>query len=117
MPQFYNNPSCNLDSVGFLDSLTAWSNDISHATNFVDTGNGLTSPRLLIGAAANAAAAGAGGFVHVETYKEILGRAKGLGLGTLGGGMFWDGAWVELSKGGSGNAGEGFADAVGEVLG
>ena len=117
MPQFYNNPSCDLDSAGFLDSLTAWSNDMSSPSAFVDINNGVTAPRLLIGAAASSDAATAGGFVDVQGYKSILGRVKELGLGNLGGGMFWDGAWVELSKNGNGNGGEGFADAVREVLG
>lgn len=39
--QFYNNPSCNLDSAGFLASLKAWSSDLMV--------KGKASPRLFIG--------------------------------------------------------------------
>lgn len=39
--QFYNNPSCNVDSTGFFDSLKAWSTDLME--------KGKASPRLFIG--------------------------------------------------------------------
>ena len=113
-PQFYNNPSCNLNAgQGFLDSVRAWSGDLEQSAGFNNIGNGLTAPKLLIGAAASSAAGS--GYVDVPTYKGILEGVKALGLGNVGGGMFWDGAYVQLSKGSGG--GEGYAGAVREVLG
>ena len=116
MPQFYNNPQCNLNSgQSFLDSLSAWSNDIAStsAGPFVDIGNGLSAPRLLIGTPANSAAGS--GYVIPGSYEGILGSVKGLGLPNLGGAMYWDGAYVELAKQNSG--GRGFAEVVKDVLG
>lgn len=81
--QFYNNPSCNIDSVGFQDSFRQWSNALSG-------GGWNTSPRIYIGA---------GGFEGAGS-----GYVKGSGLGTrvrtarelyvknLGGVMLWDGS-------------------------
>lgn len=48
MVQFYNNPSCQLDSSGFLDSFTAWGQDLAVA--------GSNGPRLLLGVPAWAGA-------------------------------------------------------------
>ncbi len=129
MPQFYNNPSCNLGTDGFIPSLSAWLNDIATLTNpdnpgnkaWVDVGNGMTGPRLLIGAPADAAAAGAGGFVDVQTFKTLLADVKSRDVGgamsggVLGGVMYWDGAYLELAK--QRNAGRGYAEAVRQVWG
>ena len=112
-PQFYHNPSCNLNAgQGFLNSLTAWSNDLENGrgSGFNDIGNGLTGTRLLVGAAA--ASDVGSGFVGVSEYKRILEGVKGLGLGNLGGGMWWDGSYLELNR-----EGGGFARALREVLG
>ena len=71
----------------------------------------MTGTRLLVGAAA--ASDVGSGFAGVSEYKRILEGVEGLGLGNLGGGMWWDGSYLELSKG----EGGGFARALREVLG
>lgn len=82
--QFYNNPSCNLDSPGFRDSFAAWSRFLMGEPNY------RRMPRLYIGVA---------GFEGAGS-----GNVKGSGLGTrvrdarslyvqnLGGVMVWDGS-------------------------
>lgn len=96
--QFYNNPSCNLNSPGFLASLQAWSDDLSATGSplFIDTGNGVTSPRLYVGAPSFPAAGS--GWVGGELFVSLLGGARALGLKNLGGVMLWDGAYGSLSK-------------------
>ena len=115
--QFYNNPPCNLNSgAGFLSSLSAWSGDLTaNDTGFVNIGNGVTSPRLYIGAP-DFAAAGSG-FVDEQTFRGILGSVVGL-IGNLGGVMFWDGAFGEESGSASGGPGnETYMQIVKDVLG
>lgn len=87
-PQFYNNPSCNLDSEGFIASLQDWAADLSGTQaetfggismgGFVDIGNGVTSPRLLIGAPSFAGAGN--GFLEGLPFEEILAQVKGTSL-------------------------------------
>ena len=105
--QFYNNPACNLDSgAGFLDSLQAWSDDLSNNTvGFVDAGNGVSSPRLLVGAPAFAAAGS--GFVDRAEFRTTMQSVEEKGVGNLGGVMLWDGAYGEESGGAGMNGGEG----------
>lgn len=79
-----------------------------------DVGNGFSGPKLLIGAPADPAAAVAGGFVSQDVWKTGLEYIKSLGIGNLGGAMFWDGSYLELEKAKSGSS---WADAVREVLG
>ncbi|EXJ83413.1 hypothetical protein A1O1_07036 [Capronia coronata CBS 617.96] len=65
------------------------------SSSFVNTHNGITAPRLLIG---TPAFPGAGsGFVDVATYKGILQRVKTLALPNLAGAIFWDGAYQEVT--------------------
>lgn len=103
--QFYNNPSCNLNSPGFLAALQAWSDDLS-ATNlsssssssssgFIDIGNGVTSPRLYVGAPSFPAAGS--GWVGGQQFSELMEEVKEAGVRNLGGVMFWDGAYGLLS--------------------
>ena len=115
--QFYNNPSCNLDSgSSFLDSLTSWSQALAQTHDFVDVGNGVSDgPRLLVGVPAFTA--GGSGFVDVAGFRSVLGEVKGLGLGNVAGVTFWDGAYEEESGSGGGGGGETYASAVKEVLG
>lgn len=111
-PQFYNNPSCNLDANNFIPSLQGWASDLlGNQQNsfggiptggFVDIGNGVSSPRLLVGAAAFANAGS--GFVEGMQFEEIVAQVKNASLGgpfteasPLGGFMFWDGAYGEES--------------------
>ena len=110
--QFYNNPSCNLGTSGFINSLQSWSNDVANYSLFHNIGNGLTAPRLLIGAPADPAAAGTGGYVDQATWRSTLQQVKGLDLGNLGGAIYWDGSYLELSK----TSGQTFADVVRDVL-
>ncbi len=83
--QFYNNPSCDLDSgLGFLESYFAWSEDLA--------GNGTTAvgPRVFIGVGAWE---GAGtGYVGGDVLAEIVAGARALGENNFGGIMMWDGA-------------------------
>jgi hypothetical protein len=128
MPQFYNNPSCSLGTDGFLPSVSDWLDDIDTFMNsptpdtepWVDVGNGMTGPRLLIGTPADASAVGAG-FVDVGTFKNLLRDIRG-GLyqavghgGIFGGVMYWDGAYLELAK--QRNAGRGYAEVVRQIFG
>jgi chitinase len=104
--QFYNNPSCNLDSAAtFLSSLQAWSDDLSSSSSsssaFVHAGNGVSGPRLFVGAPSFPAAGS--GWVGGEEFARVLGGVVGLGLGNLGGVMLWDAAYGALSGGGDGN--------------
>ncbi|KAF7512573.1 hypothetical protein GJ744_000834 [Endocarpon pusillum] len=100
--QFYNNPSCNLNSPGFLATLQAWSDDLcatnlssSYSSGFIDVGNGVTSPRIYVGAPAFPAAGS--GWVGGQQFSELMEGVKEVGLGNLGGVMFWDGAYGVLS--------------------
>jgi chitinase len=105
--QFYNNPSCNLGTSGFLPSLQAWSQDVSKYSTWNSVGNGFTGPRLLIGAPG-----GAGGYVGQDAWRGILQQVKALRLGNLGGAMFWDGSYLEVNK----LNGKTMADVVRDVL-
>lgn len=91
--QFYNNPQCNLDSgASFTSSLEAWSNDLqANITGFVNIGNGVTAPKLFVGALAFA---GGSGFVdNGEELRSILEGVQALNLTNLGGVMWWDGSY------------------------
>ena len=129
--QFYNNPACNLDSDGFISSLQEWTKDLSGSHNshfgesstggFVDTGNGVSSPRLLVGSPAFAKAGS--GFVQGLQFKDLVAQVKNTSLGgafheasPLGGFMFWDGAYGEESTNVDG-VGESYMQIVKETLG
>ena len=131
-PQFYNNPSCDLDTNGFISSLQAWAVDLMgnqqssfggiNTGAFVDVGNGVTSPRLLIGAPAFANA-GSGFVESVQQLKVLLAQVKSTNLGghfdgpsPLGGFMFWDGAYGEES-GNMDGAGASYMQIVKDVFG
>ena len=95
--QFYNNPSCNFNTgTSFLDSLRAWSGDLAGGVDrFVDIGNGVSSPRLYVGAPAFQAAGS--GFVDGDEFGTIMDSIYTAGVANLGGAMFWDGAYGEES--------------------
>lgn len=106
--QFYNNPSCNLNNnnttsngAGFLTSLQSWSADVTPiqgsdgSSPFVDTMNGVPSPRVYVGAPAFPAAGS--GWVEGEEFVRVLEGLRGLGLPNFGGVMLWDGAYGVLS--------------------
>lgn len=113
--QFYNNPSCNLASgTPFLDSLSAWSSDLAaNATNFVNTGNGVSSPRLYMGAPAWPGAGS--GYVNANTFQSLLQSVDGAHA-NFGGVMFWDGAFGEESAETDGSN-ETFMQVVKDTLG
>lgn len=73
-------------------------------------GTGRGKPQLLIGVLATQGS----GYVTVNQLKKVLEQVKGLGLGNLGGVMYWDGAYHELSK--QQNGGTGYADMVRTLL-
>ena len=130
-PQFYDNPACNLDSDGFLPSLQAWAEDLKETQDaelggtatggFVDIGNGVSSPRLLVGSPAFTDAGS--GFVEGNQFEDIVAQVKNASLGgrfnqasPLGGFMFWDGAYGEESTNVDG-MGESYMQIVKDALG
>jgi chitinase len=133
--QFYNNPSCNLNSgQGFLSSLQAWSGDLasmgasvpssksrftrqakSSSGSFVKLNNNITVPRLLIGTPAFQSAGT--GYVDVPTYQGILQSVKALNLPNIAGAMYWDGAYLEHSSMNVNRQNNNYAAVVRQVLG
>lgn len=103
--QFYNNPSCNINAgQGFLGSVSAWSSDISSGGgSFDNIGNGVTSPRLFIGAPAWSGAS-AGAYTSAADLAPILADVRALGLDNLGGGMLWNGEYGEENVDSNGNS-------------
>lgn len=61
----------------------------------MDIGNGVSSPRLYVGAPAFPAAGS--GWVGGEEFSVLVAEVKESALVNLGGVMFWDGAYGELS--------------------
>lgn len=82
--QFYNNPSCNLDSDGFQASFAAWSANLS-ASNTTPG-----RPRLYIGAGAFEGAGS--GYVEGDGLAVPISMARELYVDNLGGIMLWDGS-------------------------
>jgi chitinase len=96
--QFYNNPSCKLDTgQDFVISLESWSADLSGGSNlsswFIDVGNGVTSPRIFIGAPAFAAAGS--GYVDQDQFQTIMQSVPTTQITNLGGVRFWGAAYGE----------------------
>lgn len=84
--QFYNNPSCNLDSAGFQASFAAWSRSLPQG--FTSTTGG--PPRLYIGAGAWSGAGS--GYVADSDLQSRISLARDLNVHNLGGIMLWDGS-------------------------
>ncbi|KAF2768844.1 glycoside hydrolase [Teratosphaeria nubilosa] len=81
--QFYDNPSCNVGSSGFLSSFAAWSNLLRNNSN-------IGTPRLFFGGLALDSGSGyisGGDFVNNVTAAKALPN-----LGNFGGTMLWDGS-------------------------
>ena len=76
--QFYNNPSCNVGSAGFIDSLKAWSGDLG------------SGPKLYVGMPGCSECAGSG-YLDTGSMASTLASAKSAGLSNLGGVSLWDG--------------------------
>ena len=85
--QFYNNAmaGCDIGQPGFIDSLKAWSNDLS--------GNSTTAkgPKLYIGAPACEECAGKG-YLEPANMTSVIKSAMKAGVGNFGGVMLWDGS-------------------------
>lgn len=82
--QFYNNPSCNLDSDGFQASFAAWSANLSGSSSTPG------KPRVYIGAGAFEAAGS--GYVPGAGSSVPISMARELYVDNLGGIMLWDGS-------------------------
>ncbi|KAK5695939.1 hypothetical protein LTR97_008359 [Elasticomyces elasticus] len=81
--QFYNNPSCNLNSTGFEASFKAWSKLLAN-------GAGKHKPRLYIGG--GAADPAGSGYVAGQELRRHTNLVKNLRVKNLGGMMLWDGS-------------------------
>ena len=81
--QFYNNAQagCDVGQPGFVDSLKAWSGDLSAKG---------AGPKLYIGAPGCPSCAGAG-YVDPGTMAGVIKSAQQANVGNLGGVMLWDG--------------------------
>lgn len=81
--QFYNNPSCNLDTEAFQESFAAWSGGLAGLSATTGT------PRLFVGVPAFE---GAGpGYVDGAALYSRITQARELDVPNLGGIMLWEG--------------------------
>ncbi len=97
--QFYNNAmaGCDVGQPGFIDSLKAWSGDLSG--NSTVKGKG---PRLYVGAPACEACAGKG-YLEPGDMESAVRKAVEVGLGNFGGVMLWDGSEAMGNTGAGGD--------------
>ena len=97
--QFYNNAmaGCDIGQPGFIDSLKAWSGDLSG--NGTVVGNG---PKLYIGAPACEACAGKG-YLEPANMTSVIKSAMGAALTNFGGVMLWDGSEAKNNTGSQGD--------------
>lgn len=79
--QFYNNPSCNIDSSGFQASFAAWSNDLAALS---------PSTRVFIGVGGFEGAGS--GYIIGSGLETRVSLVRELDLDNLGGVMVWDGS-------------------------
>lgn len=77
--QFYNNGPCNIGQPGFVDSFTAWSQEIAGG------------PQLYVGAPACTACAGSG-YLGPDAVAAALKSATAANAPNMGGVMLWDGS-------------------------
>jgi chitinase len=89
--QFYNNPSCNIGTLGFTPSLQSWSQTLSSS-----------KARLYLGAPAwpGADKTTYANIGTAQGMEAVAKNAKGLGLENFGGVMFWDGPEGMLNQDG-----------------
>ncbi|KXT03344.1 hypothetical protein AC578_3945 [Pseudocercospora eumusae] len=86
-PRFYNAMKCNMNSAGFLDSLSAWSRQLSI--------NGTIGPRLLPGVAvSNLTSSGSVPAADLNNYISQINLAN---IPNFGGLMLWDGSFALAS--------------------
>jgi chitinase len=86
--QFYNNPSCNINTPGFRQSFQAWSDLLASGTQ-------VRGPRLYIGAAGFEGAGS--GYVKGSGLGTRVRTARGLYIESFGGVMLWDGSEAALN--------------------
>jgi chitinase len=86
--QFYNNPSCNIDTPGFRQSFQAWSDLLASGTQ-------VRGPRLYIGAAGFEGAGS--GYVKGSGLGTRVRTARGLYVENFGGVMLRDGSEAALN--------------------
>ena len=86
--QFYNNAAagCDIGQPGFIDSLKAWSGDLSGNSTVAGMG-----PKLYVGAPACADCAGKG-YLDPANMTSVIKSAKAAGISNFGGVMLWDGS-------------------------
>lgn len=109
--QFYDNTPCNIGSGGFLQSVQAWSEDLSSGT-FTNVGNGVSSPRLYVGGFSYSPGYGSG-YLPIDQFDSAIEQVKQLNLPNFGGVMLWDGAEGELDV----SNGQTFMQSVKSTLG
>lgn len=88
--QFYNNGPCNIGQPGFMDSLKAWSGDLSAKG---------TGPKLYMGAPGCAECAGSG-YSDPAAISSAIESAKSAGVSNFGGVMLWDGPMAKQNAAG-----------------
>lgn len=91
--QFYNNEAakCDIGQPGFVDSLKAWSGDLSG--NSTTPGKG---PKLFVGAPACPKCAGKG-YLEPKDMGGVIKSAMAANITNFGGVMLWDGAEGKLN--------------------
>ncbi|KAG0652566.1 Chitinase 3 [Hyphodiscus hymeniophilus] len=90
--QFYNNPSCQIGSAGFVASLQQWSTALLASELPV-------KPKLYFGAPAfsDAGPVAYEAIGNAEGMQGVVESVVGLGLSNFGGVMFWDGPEAMLN--------------------
>ena len=83
--QFYNNPSCNVGTSGFLASFQQWSSQLKLGGD--EWGH---KPQLFIGA--EASAADGASYIDMGSMQGVVKSARGAAVSNLGGVMLWDGS-------------------------
>lgn len=97
--QFYNNAmaGCDIGQPGFIDSLKAWSNDLSGNSTVAGKG-----PKLYIGAPACETCAGKG-YLDPANMTSVIKSAMTAGISNFGGVMLWDGSEAKNNTGPGGD--------------
>ena len=97
--QFYNNAGagCDIGQSGFIDSLKAWSGDLSGNSTVAGTG-----PKMYIGVPGCEICAGKG-YLDLVTMQSVIRNATAAGINNLGGVSLWDGSEAKLNNNGSGD--------------
>ena len=97
--QFYNNAmaGCDIGQPGFIDSLKAWSNDLSGNSTVAGK-----SPKLYIGAPACEECAGKG-YLDPANMTNVIKSAMKAGISNFGGVMLWDGSEAKNNTGTDGD--------------